>query len=79
MPKRLWTITAENNEGTEIYLSDLFETEPSRAGLVRGLCTIAMEKAGGSIPDGREGATAEERLAELGYRITSITDTDPAR
>ena len=33
MPNRLWTITAENDEGTEIYLSDLFETEPSRAGV----------------------------------------------
>lgn len=77
MPKRLWTITAENSEGTEIYLSDLFDTEPTRASLARGLCTIAMEKAGGSIPDGREGATAEERLAELGYSITSITDDEP--
>lgn len=77
MPKRLWTITAENDEGTEIYLSDHFDSEPSRASLIRGLCTFAMEKAGGSIPDGREGATAEERLAELGYTVTSIKDTDP--
>ena len=79
MPKRLWTITAENDEGTEIYLSDLFETEPSRSALARGLCTLAMEKAGGSIPDGRESATAEERLAELGYTITAITGKDPTR
>lgn len=76
MPKRLWTITAENDEGTEIYLSDHFDAEPTRASLARGLCTIAMEKAGGLIPDGREGATAEERLAELGYTITSISAAD---
>lgn len=77
MPKRLWTITSENNEGTEIYLSELFDIEPTRASLARGLCSIAMEKAGGSIPDGREGTTAEERLAELGYSITSIRDGEP--
>lgn len=78
MRTRLWTITAQNDEGTEIYVSDIFDTEPTRDFLARRLCAMALEKTGGLVPDGRRGAEAEERLKELGYTITSVTDADPA-
>lgn len=75
---RLWTITAQNDEGTEIYVSAPFQSPPPRDTLVAALCGAALEKAGGLVPDGKKGMTPEERLAELGYTVTSITDTDPA-
>lgn len=76
MAARLWTITAENDAGKQIHFADVYPETPTREDLAERL-VIEAQKHWALIQSGRSGAGREERLAELGFRITSIADTDP--
>jgi len=76
MADRLWTITAENAAGKQIDFSDVYPEPPTREDLAFRL-VIEAQKEWATILDGQRGASREERLAELGFKITSVTDADP--
>lgn len=73
---RLWTITAENAAGKQISFADVYPERPEREDLAFRLL-IEAQKEWATILDGRRGASREERLAELGFHITAITEDEP--
>lgn len=62
-PPLEYAVTFENNE------------EPTREDLAFQLVVLAQNRHSPLIPDGRRGASREERLAEFGYSITSVIST----
>ncbi|MES2611503.1 MAG: hypothetical protein V4679_14750 [Pseudomonadota bacterium] len=76
MIRRLWTATAQNEKGKQIQISEVYPGIPSREELA-GRLVIEAQKEWALVQSGRRGAGREERLGELGFRITSITDADP--
>lgn len=76
MPKRLWTIKASNSAGWEIDFSAVYSTNPPRQELVRGLLAPAQTRNDAEVPTRPRGANPEQRLAELGFIVTSLTDVE---
>jgi hypothetical protein len=77
MPRRLWTIKAKNSAGWEIDFTSVYFTIPPREELVIGLLDPAHSAKDLAVPGWSRGADAEHRLAELGFMVTSIADSEP--
>jgi hypothetical protein len=75
MAGRLWTITAENDVGKQIHFADVYPETPTREDLA-GRLVIEAQKEWETIQSGDRQANREQRLRELGFHITAITESD---